>query len=208
MRLAIVHDNRAVLEHLKHILAGEATISLVGCYSSGTDALRQLKRISPDAVLASLDLPDMSGTDFIRQVRSKVPGTDVLVYTHCEDQERVFSALHAGASGYLLKGIKPGDLVESLISLHQGGAPLSPRIARMVVTGFHLGNSTNSPGRLTQREKDILSCLGNRMNYKEIARALSISPHTARTHIRNIYEKLQVKNRDEALTKARRSAEI
>lgn len=134
MRLAIVHSSPAVLERLRSILTAEEMITVVGAFSKGRDALRGLKRSSAEMVLSGLDLPDMTDAEFIEQAKNRMPGLAVLVYTRFGDRKRVLSAFKAGAAGYLLKGTRPAALVQAIESLHRGGAPMSPKIARMMVS--------------------------------------------------------------------------
>jgi len=207
MRLVIVEDNLAILENLKLVLAGEADISVVGAYDCAEDALSSLKRSSTELMLLDLGLPRMSGLELIAEAKQRVPRLEILVYTVFDDWKNVFSALKAGASGYILKGTKTRELVEALTGLYEGGAPMSPKIARMVISEFH-DESAAKHCALTAREKEILRAMDRNMMYKEIATMMHISPHTVRTHIRNIYEKLQAKNREEALRKAKKDSAI
>ncbi len=203
MRLAIVEDHAPLLENLKIILAGERDISIVGAYESAEKTLATLSQAAPDVVLADLGLPQMSGIEMIRRIKAQMPRTDILVYTVFDDWRNVFAALKAGATGYILKGTSPRELIEAITSLHEGGAPMSPKIARMVITEFH-DERAGDTNALTSREREILSGMEKRMTYRELAVQLSISPFTVRTHIKNIYEKLQAKNKEEAIRKARR----
>lgn len=207
MRLAIVEDNLSLLENLKLILGGEGGITVVGAYDTAEDALRDLKRVSPEIMLADLGLPRMSGIELIRRAKTELPKLGILVYTVFDDWKNVFFALKAGATGYILKGTRPKELVEAITSLYEEGAPMSPKIARMVITEFHDEKESCSYA-LTAREKEILSGMDKRMTYKEIADKLCISPFTVRTHIRNIYEKLQAKSKGEALEKAKKGGVI
>ncbi len=207
MRLAIVDSNLERCESLRHLLTGEAGISVVGVFKSGKRALGDLDETAPDVVILDLDLPDMPGAELIRKLKATRPKLDVLVCTVRDDWKSVFSALKAGASGYLLKKTRPKDLIEAIDSLHDGGAPLSPRIARMVITEFH---DRNGGGRewLSTRQVEILNGMDRGLTYREIAKDLMISPLTVRTHIRNIYEKLQAKNKGEAIRKAKKEGFI
>lgn len=207
MRLVIVEDTLPILENLKIVVGGDGAISVVGAYDSAEGALKNLDRDAPDIMLVDLGLPGMPGIELIRRAKAEMPKLDILVYTVFDDWKTVFSALKAGATGYVLKGTKPRELIEAITSLYEGGAPMSPRIARKVISELH----DDSPGgsyALTPREKEILSAMDKRMNYKEIANVMGVSPHTVRTHIRNIYEKLQAKNRQEALLKAKKDNAI
>jgi two-component system NarL family response regulator len=202
MRLAIVEDSVPILENLKILLGGEAGITIVGAFSTAEDALRQIDRIAPEIMLVDLGLPGMPGTEFIAEAKERHPRLEVMVYSVFDDPVNVFAALKAGATAYILKGTKPKDLVEAIAGLHQGGSPMSPKIARMVIAEFH-DESGNNAHSLTAREKEILAGMDKHLTYKELADKLCISPFTVRTHTKNIYEKLQARNKEEALRKAR-----
>lgn len=207
MRLAIVDGNLERCENLRHLLTGEAGISVVGVFKSGKRTLKDLDETAPDVVLLDLDLPDMPGAELIRMLRAARPKLDVLVCTVRDDWKNVFSALKAGAAGYLLKSTRPKDLIEAIDGVYEGGGPLSPRIARMVIAEFH---ERNGGGRdwLSARQAEILVGMDRGRTYREIAKDLRISPLTVRTHIRNIYEKLQAKNKGEAIRKAKKEGFI
>jgi len=208
MQIAIVEDNRLLLENLRLLLDGETGISVVGAFLSGEEALSELAACSPDVMLVDLDLPGISGIELIKRVKAKSPAIDSMAYTIFEDRETVFSAIKAGASGYILKGSSPRELVESLNNLYNGGAPMSPKIARKVIMEFQEGPVASENGLLSQREKEIVKGIEQGLTYKNIAEKLHISPHTVHTHIKNIYEKLQAKDRPEAISKARRKGII
>ncbi len=158
-------------------------------------------------MLCDLGLPGMSGIEFIKKIKAESPSLEIMAHTVFDDRENVFSALKAGASGYLLKGCSPREIIEAIYELHQGGSPMSPKIARKVIHEFQDAEIAEQ-FVLSQREKSILKCIELGMTYKEIATDLSISSHTVHSHIKRIYEKLQSKDRTEALVKARKSGVI
>lgn len=203
MRLAIVDSNPEGRENLRRLLAGESGISVIGAFESGKKALKGLSGKVPDVVVLDLELPDMPGADLIRTMKAGMPKLDVLVYTALDDWKSVFSALKAGATGYLLKRTRPKDLIEAIAGVYEGGAPLSPKVAGMVITEFH---ERNGGGRewLSTRQVEILNGMDRGLTYREIAKGLRISPLTVRTHIRNIYEKLGASSKADAIRKARR----
>src|SRR6185369_11886767 len=207
MQIAIVEDNRLLLENLRLLLDGETGISVVGAFLSGEEALSELAACSPDVMLVDLDLPGISGIELIKRVKAKSPALDIMAYTIFEDRETVFSAIKAGASGYILKGSTPRELIESLNSLYRGGAPMSPKIARKVIQEFQ-DETVSESSLLSHREKEIVRGIEQGLTYKNIAEKFFISPHTVHTHIKNIYEKLQAKDRPEAISKARRKGLI
>jgi two-component system, NarL family, response regulator len=207
VRVLIVEDNRLLLENLKLLLDGETGIDVVGAFITAEEALSGIRACSPDIMLTDLDLPGISGIELIKRTKSLLPGLDIMVFTISEDRETVFSAIKAGACGYIIKGSSPRELVESLNSLFQGGAPMTPRIARKLITEFH-DVAVLENDLLSQREKEIVRKIELGLSYKQIADKLFISPHTVHTHIKNIYEKLQAKDRHEAISKARRKGII
>ena len=207
MKLAIVEDDGMLRENLRLLLSGEQGIEVVGAFGSAEDALEGLYACKPDIFLVDLGLPLLSGVEFIAKAKEEMPGLEIMAHTIFEDRETVFAAIKAGASGYLLKGSSPREIVESLHSLHSGGAPMSPKIARKVIAEFQ-ENQVDDQYLLSEREKEILRGIEQGLAYKQIADKLSISPHTVHSHIKKIYEKLQVQNRQEALSSARRKCII
>jgi DNA-binding NarL/FixJ family response regulator len=207
MRLIIVEDDPILLESLKLILGGEAGITVAGAFGSAEDALRALRKSSPEVMLTDLGLPGMSGIELIKKAKDDMPSLEIMTHTVFEDRENVFAAIKAGASGYILKGSSPREIVEAIHEIHKGGAPMSPKIARKVIHEFQDEN-VEDQYILSQRERDIVKCIEQGLTYKEISLRLKISSHTVHTHIKNIYEKLQAKDRGEALVKARKTGII
>jgi DNA-binding NarL/FixJ family response regulator len=207
MRLIIVEDDPILLESLKLILGGEAGITVAGAFGSAEDALRALRKSAPEVMLTDLGLPGMSGIELIKKAKDDMPSLEIMTHTVFEDRENVFAAIKAGASGYILKGSSPREIVEAIHDIHKGGAPMSPKIARKVIHEFQDEN-VEDQYILSQRERDIVKCIEQGLTYKEISQRLKISSHTVHTHIKNIYEKLQAKDRGEALVKARKTGII
>ena len=206
MHIAIVEDNHMLLENLRLLLQGEQGCIVTGAWPSAEEALSLQAWAETDILLADLDLPGISGVELISQVKAKCPHINCMAYTISEDRATVFAAIKAGACGYLLKGCTPRELIEALHNLHNGGAPMSPKIARKVIHQFQesVGGTLASPGEgLTQREQDVLQSLERGQSYKEVGTTLGISAHTVHAHIKRIYEKLQSHTRSEAMRKAR-----
>jgi two-component system NarL family response regulator len=203
MRLLIVEDNSLLLQNLNLLLSGEAGFKVVGACETAEEALGLLPKVSPEILLVDLGLPGMSGIELIRRAKAMMPDLDIMAYTVFEDKNTIFSAIKAGASGYLLKGTTPRELIESIVELYHGGAPMSPNIARSLITEFQ-SEDDDGQSLLSNREKDVLRHLGKGMTYKEMAESMNISIHTVHTHIKNIYEKLQARNQQEAVLKARK----
>lgn len=207
MRLVIIEDDPLLLENLSLLLRGEEGITVAGSYRSAEDALRFLRDAAPEVMLTDLGLPGMSGVELIKKAKDLIPSLEIMAHTVFEDRERVFTAIKAGASGYLLKGSSPREIIESIHSLYKGGAPMSPKIARKIIHEFQ----DDIPGEqflLTPREKEIVKRVEDGLTYKEIGEKLGISTHTVHTHIKNIYEKLQAKDRSDAIIKARKKGII
>jgi len=207
MKLAIVEDDPLLRDNLKLLLGGEPGITVAGAYPSGEDALKAMRKSLPEVVLCDLGLPGMSGVEFIKKIKTEAPSLEIMAHTVFDDRENVFSALKAGASGYLLKGCSPRELIEAIFELFQGGSPMSPKIARKVIHEFQEAEVAEQY-LLSQREKSILKGIKLGMTYKEIATDQSISAHTVHSHIKRIYDKLQAKDRIEALVNARKGGVI
>jgi two-component system NarL family response regulator len=203
MKICIVEDNKSLLENLRLLLEGEPGFSVTGTYPSAEAALQAARWQDADALLVDIDLPGLSGVDLIRRVHPQMPLLQILVYTISENRDTVFAALKAGAMGYLLKGAPPRELIESLRTLHQGGAPMSPKIARKVIRELQVPESRTENDLLSRREEDILTGIALGKSYKEMAQIFGLSPHTIHAHIKRVYEKLQAATRPEALQKAR-----
>ena len=203
MRLCIVEDNAPLLANLQLLLGGEPGCTIVGAFSSAEAALEAAPWAESDLLLVDIDLPGLSGVELIEMVHRKHPDLQVLVHTISEDRDVVFGAIQAGASGYLLKGSSPRELIESLRSMHAGGVPISPRIAGKVLTELRTSADAPNQAGLTPREVDVLKGIAQGLSYKELASTLGRSPHTIHAHIKSAYEKLQAANRAAALQKAR-----
>jgi DNA-binding NarL/FixJ family response regulator len=202
IHVAIVEDEDNVREGLAALINGSEGFRCVLTYSSAERALSELFRDKPDVVLMDIKLPGMSGIECIRTIRMRQPDLPIMMLTVYEDDEKIFESLKAGASGYLLKKTPPAKLLEAIVDLRNGGSPMSSCIARKVVEVFRaMGPSTQAAENLTTREHEILSYLARGYRYREIADALFISIETVRTHLRNIYEKLHVRSRSEAVLK-------
>jgi DNA-binding NarL/FixJ family response regulator len=205
--LAIVEDLDEVREGLKNFLALCPDFKVLDTFKTAEEAVVDLPVLQPDLVIMDISLPGMSGIECVRQVKKKNIPTQFMMFTVYENDEKVFEALKAGASGYLLKSTGLIQMVESLKELYQGGSPMSANIARKLVKNFLEQNERETPQEidlLSIRENEILSLLAHGLLYKEIAEKLSITISTVRQHIHHIYEKLHVQNRTEAINKVYR----
>ncbi len=201
--LAIVEDLDEVRDGLKNFLSLSKEFAVLDTFKTAEEALFEIPKLKPDIVIMDISLPGMNGIECIRQVKDKTPSTQFMMFTVYENDEKVFEALKAGASGYLLKNTGLLQLVESLKELYDGGSPMSANIARKLVTLFRANQKqAEALDVLSNRENEILQLLAKGLLYKEIANDLSISVATVRQHIHHIYEKLHVQNRTEAINKA------
>lgn len=204
IRVAIIEDQKEIREMLSVLISGYAGFSLIAAYSSAESAINDLPSLFPDVVLVDIHLPGISGIECVSQLVNTCPQTQFIMCTSLEDADSIFNALKAGANGYLTKSTPPHKLLEAITEVHKGGSPMSAQIARKVVGAFHTSVETQNDElkKLSVREKEILDLLSKGFRYKEIAEKIFISVETVRTHVRNIYEKLQVNSRTEAINKA------
>ncbi|HET9823699.1 MAG TPA: response regulator transcription factor [Chitinophagaceae bacterium] len=201
--LVIVEDLDEVREALKQFISLNPEFKVLGTSKTAEEALYDIPKLSPDIVIMDINLPGINGIECIREIKDKVPGTQFMMFTVYENDEKVFEALKAGASGYLLKNTGLVQMIEALKELHNGGSPMSANIARKLVKTFQQREEPNASIEvLTSRENEILQLLSKGLLYKEIADQLSISTSTVRQHIHRVYEKLHVQNRTEAINKA------
>jgi DNA-binding NarL/FixJ family response regulator len=207
MKVSIVEDDVLLRQNLKLLLSGETGISVVSVYGSAEEALAGIKRAHPEILLADIGLPGMSGIELIGKLKDQMPELEIMAHTVFDDRETVFSAIKAGASGYILKGSTPRELIDALHTLAKGGSPMSPKIARKVIREFQ-DEGVDEQYLLSHRETEIVREIENGLTYKDIAARLNISPHTVHTHIKNIYEKLHAKDRQGALVAARKKGII
>lgn len=205
IRVAIVEDRREIREGLSTIINGTPGFRCTGSYRSMEDALEHIAGDVPDVVLNDIGLPGMSGIDGIRILKERHPGLLVLMLTIYDDDERIFNALCAGASGYLLKNTQPARLLEALREAVAGGAPMSPGVARRVIALFREFRPPDSTKcELTPHEVRLLRLFVEGHNYKTAAAELGVTVHTISFHLRSIYEKLQVHSKSEAVAQALR----
>jgi len=199
IKVAIVEDDTRFRETLAVLIGGE--FRCAGSYPNAEAALQQMPRDWPDVVLMDINLPEMSGIECVAKLKELSPALQILMLTVYMDSEQIFKSLKAGASGYLLKKTSPTKLLEAIAEVHSGGAPMSSAIARRVVQHFQTGRSADDAKNLSKREHEILSLLAKGKQDKEIADLLSLSVFTVRSYIKNIYEKLHVHSRTEAVVK-------
>lgn len=203
IRVAIFDDNKTFTDNLSLLFDGSEDYLLTGVFPNALNVLQKVARARPDVVIMDIKMPDVSGIEAVKTIKKEYPAIQVLMQTVFEDDDKVFAAICAGASGYILKGTSPDDILEAIAEVYTGGSPMSPTIARKVLSFFQ---TTRQPEPefydLSKREKDILRCLVDGQSYKLIADTCSISVNTVNSHIRKIYEKLHVNSSQEAIIKA------
>ncbi len=204
INIAIVEDNDEIREGLSYLINSSDGFKCAAKYSNAEDALVQLPKKDIDVVLMDINLPGMSGIECVAELKRQKKDIQIMMLTIFEDGDMIFRSLQAGASGYVLKKTSPAQLLEAIKDVNNGGSPMSSQIARKVVASFqNTSESLNKSEELSNREMEILTFLSKGYRYKEIADLLFISIETVRTHIRNIYEKLQVHSRTEAVLKVK-----
>jgi DNA-binding NarL/FixJ family response regulator len=201
--LAIIEDDPTVRAGLTEILCTALLKTRVDDYADAETAIKEIGKNPVDMVLCDIGLPGMNGIECIRKLKMMYPAMQIMMLTVYDNPEHIFKAIQAGASSYLLKNTAPDKLVEAVLELHNGGAPMSSQIARQLIEAFRSKSNRDNPyfQNLSRREQEILEMLLQGNRYKEIAGSLFISLETVRSHVRRIYEKLHVNNRIDALKK-------
>jgi len=206
IRVVIFEDNLLLRESLFQLINGSPGFTCVGAFANCDDIISNIKRTNPDVVLMDIQMPGKDGIEGVKIIKKNFPEIRIIMQTVVEDEERIFASICNGASGYLLKTTTPSRLLQAIVEVYEGGAPMTPAIAGKVLEKFRR-QSPPSSGELNDlsiREKEILKCLVEGMSYKMIASSCKISIDTVRFHIRNIYEKLHVSSKSEAVAKALR----
>jgi DNA-binding NarL/FixJ family response regulator len=200
--ISIVEDNEQFRKALETIIASQEDMVLVDSFPDAEKAIEGIRMSAPDIVITDLSLPGMQGFELMFKLRAASVNTQFLVCTIHDDDEAVFEALKSGASGYIVKEpVTVSDIVNAIRELHIGGAPMSPYIARKVMASFQKPAIENETSLLSVREKEVLGLLATGFQYKEIAVRLDVSTETVKKHLKNIYHKLQVQNKIEAVNK-------
>jgi len=205
IKVSIIEDIEDIRQGFYFLINTAEGFKCIGTYSTAEEALADIERNLPDVIIMDIGLPGMSGIECTKIIKDRFPQVQIMICTVFEDDERLFNALAAGASGYVLKRTTPNILLESIKDINSGGSPMTSQIARKVVSTLHSPVKKNikpdDDFNLTTRELEILNLLTEGYRNKEIADKLSISLHTVKTHIYHIYEKLHVKSRIGAINK-------
>jgi len=205
IRVGIVEDIEEIRNAVAALLIWDKDFELVFTLNKAEDALETIPALQPDIVIMDINLPGITGIECIRRIKPDCPDTQFMIFTIYENDENIFTALEAGASGYLLKKSSMPQIADALKELYNGGSPMSALIARKLVQRYQKPVKQNEDvEHLTNKEKEILTLLSQGLLYKEIAEKLSITPGTVKQHIHRMYEKLHVSNKTEAINKMMR----
>ncbi len=202
IKIGIVEDEKQIREGTAILINGSEGFTCEYTFETAEDAIKKIPSLKLDVVLMDIHLPGKSGIECVAELKPICPETQFLMFTSFEDTDSVFKALKVGATGYITKTTQPSKILDALVDINKGGSPMSSHISRKIVNSFQSAEENSELQKLSQREKEILDLLSKGLRYKEIADKLFLSTETVRTHIRNIYEKLQVNSRTEALNKA------
>lgn len=203
IRVSIFEDNHEIREFLSETIRLSEELFLIGAYPNANDVLKIIKKDKPDVVLMDIQMPGISGIEALEKIKVQSPDIQVLIQTIFEDNARIFAAICAGASGYILKDSSPEHFVDAIIEVHQGGSSMSPAIARKVMTMFSEQNQKKETFQaLSTTEQRVLDCLVKGMSYKMIAAECKVSYSTVNFHLKNIYRKLHVNSATEAISQA------
>lgn len=200
--LILYEDNPLLRDSIQSMLVLHDSIKLLGAFESPLEVVNHIKELNPDLLLMDIDMPGMSGIEAVTKVRTINKNIPILMLTVFDDNQHVFDAICAGASGYLLKKHISAKLFSAIDEVMEGGAPMSPSIARMVLQAMQQKKINDNPYQLTPKEKEVLTSLSKGNSYKMIGVEQAISIDTVRSHIKKIYEKLHVHSQTEAVSKA------
>jgi len=206
IRVAIFEDNKLVREALEAIFNGTPGFNCAGAFCDGLSCVEKIKKSSPDVVLMDIEMPGVNGIEVSKQLSAAFPEIKIVIQTVFNDSEKIFQALCAGASGYILKNDPPGKYLEAVTEVYNGGAAMNVSVAKKVVTFFNANRFMapihgHADVELSEREKEILQLMTEGLGFKMIAETASISYDTVRTHVKHIYKKLHVSSRAEAIIK-------
>jgi DNA-binding NarL/FixJ family response regulator len=202
IEVAIVEDEKYIRDMLTELIGSSRDHKCTAVFENAEDAMSQLSTVHPHVALVDVHLPGTTGIDCVSKLKALMPDVQFVMCTSLEDSETIFKALQAGATGYMTKATPPAKILEAITDAHNGGSPMSSQIARKVISFFQQKPQSNSElDKLSVREQEILQYLSKGYRYKEMASMLNISIETVRKHIHNIYEKLQVNSRTDAINK-------
>ena len=202
IKVTIFDDNDSLRDSVAMLLKESGDFTLVGAYADCLDVTNNIRNTKPDVVIMDIDMPRMNGIEAVKVIRNNFPTIQILMFTVFDDDEKVFAAIKAGAGGYILKNADPQNLLHAISEVYNGGAPMTPGIARKVLLQFqNMLPDENKDYHLSQREKEVLALLVEGHPYKMIGSKLNITYDTVRAHMKKIYEKLHVASMTEAVAK-------
>ena len=198
--ICIIEDIVDIQQGLRSVIESDDRLQWMCSFETAEEAIEQIPKLKPDVVITDINLPGKNGIECVFELKNRDPGIQFIMFTIYEDNDQVFEALKAGATGYILKNTAPEKIVEAIMELHEGGSPMSPKIARKVLQSF---SKVENPvlQLISKREREVLDLLSKGYLYKEIADQLNITLSTVKRHLNHIYEKLQVQNKTEAVNK-------
>jgi DNA-binding NarL/FixJ family response regulator len=199
LHIIIFDDNERILQSMHLLLEEVPNFTVTGTFNNATNIIAKLKLSSPDIILMDIDMPGISGIDAVKEIRQFLPECIIIMQTIHDDEQKIFDSLKAGAHGYLTKDTKPLELIKAIEEAVAGGSPMTPGIARKVISHFQQQPLSDNDFNLSEREKQILQLLGNGRSYKMVASDLSIAYETVHSHTKRIYQKLHVSSLAEAL---------
>jgi len=205
IRVVIFEDNHHLRDSLQLLINTSEEFVCINSYPDTSDNLIKLKNDNPDIVIMDIEMPGLNGIDSTRILKQKFPEIAVIIFTVFEDAEKVFKALQAGGSGYLLKSTTSAQILQALMDVYKGGSVFSPLVAKKIVNFFQLkpiADDIRTDFNLTAKERELLQHMANGKSYKMIAEAMMITIETVKTHVKNIYRKLHVNSSTEAIRKA------
>jgi DNA-binding NarL/FixJ family response regulator len=204
IKVAIFEDNNNMREGLYQLINGSQGFTCTGAFPNCDDLVKRIEKSNPDVIVMDIEMPGISGIEGVKLVKENFPDIKILMETIFEDDSKIFDSICAGAEGYILKNTPPVEILGAIKEIYEGGSPMTPTIANRVLKMVKSQRASVSGNlfNLTDREKEILSCLVEGMSYKLIANECTISIDTVNVHIKNIYKKLQVHSKSEAVAKA------
>lgn len=202
--VCLFDDNTQLRDSISYLLEEAEGFACVGAFKDCSNILREITKCNPDVVLMDIDMPGINGIEAVQMIKEKFPELKILMLTVFEDDDKIFNSLCAGASGYILKSVSPSRILDAIKEIHDGGVPMTPTVAVRVLRMFRTQSEETQPESflLSDREKEILGLLVKGMSYKMIASQCFISVETVNNHLRNIYRKMNVHSKGEAITKA------
>lgn len=204
IRVAIFEDNRSLLDGLAAMIGGTTGFECAGAFPNCNNLFKNISQAKPDVVLMDIELPGINGIEAVGMIKEEFPAIKILMQTIFDDDEKIFNSICAGAEGYILKHTSPAEMMEAIKEIYEGGSPMTPSIANRVLKMVKVRPEPGAKESfdLSAREKEILTCLVKGMSYKMVADACFISIETVNVHIKNIYKKLHVHSKSEAVAKA------